>query len=201
MNEFDLLARIGKATDGVRLAARIAWRAHRDQRRRSGEPYLHHPLRMREKYLDLLGLSEEGPGDSDILLLKECGIPYEGVEELALLHDVAEDSPISLEEIGAAYGEAGMFPRYASILRPRLPLLAKRQGDDYPSFIARVASDRTASLVKMLDLEDNSRVLTVGTCEESSFRRIGKYLEAARLLAERHRFPEAIASYWKRKEP
>lgn len=201
MNEFDLLARIGKATDGVRLAARIAWRAHRDQRRRSGEPYLHHPLRMREKYLDLLGLSKEGPGDSDILLLKECGIPYEGVEELALLHDVAEDSPISLEEIGAAYGEAGMFPRYASILRQRLPLLAKRQGDDYPSFIARVASDRTASLVKMLDLEDNSRVLTVGTYEESSFRRIGKYLEAARLLAERHRFPEAIASYWKRREP
>lgn len=57
---------------------------------------------MREKYLDLLGLSEEGPGDSDIPLLKECGIPYEGVEELALLHDVAEDSLISLEEIGAA---------------------------------------------------------------------------------------------------
>ncbi len=87
---------------------------------------------MREKYLDLLRLSEEGPGDSDILLLKECGIPYEGVEELALLHDVAEDFPISLEEIGAAYGEAGMFPRYASILRPRLPLLTKRPGEDYP---------------------------------------------------------------------
>lgn len=48
------------------------------------------------------GFPRKAPGDSDILLLKECGIPYEGVEELALLHDVAEDSPISLEEIGAA---------------------------------------------------------------------------------------------------
>src|SRR5205085_2301259 len=64
----------------IRQAFEIAMDAHKDTRRKSGEPYIFHPLAVAQIVASEIGL---GP------LAVVC----------ALLHDVVEDTEITLEEI------------------------------------------------------------------------------------------------------
>src|SRR5438477_6239669 len=65
----------------------VAARAHRDQRRKGSDvPYVQHPAHVA------------------ILLLK-CGLP-EDVAIAGVLHDVVEDTDVSLDAIRAEFGDA-----------------------------------------------------------------------------------------------
>jgi Guanosine polyphosphate pyrophosphohydrolases/synthetases len=68
----------------VKAAYEFAFQAHDGQRRKSGEPYLEHPLHTATTLVDLRL-------DADTLAA-------------ALLHDVPEDCGISLAEIEANFG-------------------------------------------------------------------------------------------------
>ena len=86
---FEKIARGITASDLTRVqsAWALAKSAHSGQTRQSGEPYDTHPLAVAEILFDLLG------ADADSL----CA---------ALLHDVVEDSDISLASIRVDYGDA-----------------------------------------------------------------------------------------------
>jgi guanosine-3',5'-bis(diphosphate) 3'-pyrophosphohydrolase len=69
----------------VRRAYAFAEHAHRGQRRKDGQAYISHPVRVARTVAEL-GYAEE-------------------VVAAALLHDVVEDTPVSLAEVRQAFGE------------------------------------------------------------------------------------------------
>ncbi len=64
----------------IKRAFTIALEAHKDMRRKSGEPYIFHPLAVAEICVEEIGL-----GTTSVIA--------------ALLHDVVEDTDIELEDI------------------------------------------------------------------------------------------------------
>src|ERR1700724_370800 len=70
----------------IQRAYEMADEAHRGIMRRSGEPYISHPLEV-------------------ALLLADMRIDADGIVA-ALLHDVVEDTDYTLEELSAHFGEA-----------------------------------------------------------------------------------------------
>ena len=64
----------------LRTAFDMALDAHKDMRRKSGEPYIYHPLEVARITVEEIGL-----GTTSVI----C----------ALLHDVVEDTEITLEEV------------------------------------------------------------------------------------------------------
>ena len=70
----------------VRRAYFLAKEAHKGVRRRSGEPYVIHPIEVA-----LIAVREIGLGKKSVVA--------------ALLHDVVEDTPVTLDEIKENFGE------------------------------------------------------------------------------------------------
>jgi (p)ppGpp synthase/HD superfamily hydrolase len=64
----------------------------------------------------------------------------------ALLHDVVEDSDVTLDDIGSLFG---------SEVRRVVDLLTRRDGATYFDYIARVATDDMATGIKLADLQDH----------------------------------------------
>ena len=73
----------------IKAAYDLAWRAHRDQKRESGEPYIQHPLNV-------------------ALMLTKMNLDAETVAA-AILHDVVEDTPQSIESIEKQAGKTVAF--------------------------------------------------------------------------------------------
>ena len=76
----------------VHRAFEFANNAHRDVRRRSGEPYMLHPIAVAQIVVDNIGLG------------------YKSISA-ALLHDVVEDTDYTVEDISAQFG-----PKIASLV-------------------------------------------------------------------------------------
>jgi len=74
-----------KDTTKIRKAFELAMSAHANVRRKSGEPYIYHPLEVARIVVDEIGL-----GPTSII----C----------ALLHDVVEDTEYKLEDIEKQFG-------------------------------------------------------------------------------------------------
>ena len=70
----------------IRLAFDTAVDAHKDQRRKSGEPYIMHPIAVAQIVADQIGL-----GATSIAA--------------ALLHDVVEDTSLTLDDIALMFGD------------------------------------------------------------------------------------------------
>ena len=70
----------------IRKAFDVAVEAHKDMRRKSGEPYIYHPIAVARICAEEMGL-----GATSIT----C----------ALLHDTVEDTHITLEDIEELFGE------------------------------------------------------------------------------------------------
>src|SRR5215467_15983082 len=70
----------------IQRAFELAYRAHMGTLRRSGEPYIHHPLEV-------------------ALLLADMRIDADGIAA-ALLHDVVEDTVYTLDDLRRQFGNA-----------------------------------------------------------------------------------------------
>ena len=133
-------------------AIALAVEAHRGQRDKAGQTYILHPLRVMMR------------------------LETETERMVAVLHDVVEDSPWTLERLrGLGYPEEVLGA---------LDCLTKREGETYEAFIERVLPHPLARRVKRADLEDNMdvrRVLTVGAKEAE---RLARYRAAWARLKE-----------------
>lgn len=109
-------------------AIQIAHEAHEGEFRRSGEPYVVHPLRVMEKARQL--------GHSVIILI------------ICVLHDVPENNKDwhfeRLRQEG--YEDEVLIP---------LDHVTRREGESWEEYIERVAQNEKARIVKDLDMEDN----------------------------------------------
>jgi (p)ppGpp synthase/HD superfamily hydrolase len=131
-------------------ALAIAVEAHRGQKDRAGKPYILHPLRVMAR------------------------VSAEDEQIVAILHDIVEDTPWTLEKLGAEG-----FPPH---ILAALACVTKRPGEAYEQFVERSVANPIASRVKLADLEDNLDVRRLNEVTEKDRDRLNRYLAAYRRL-------------------
>lgn len=134
-------------------ALAIAVEAHRGQLDKAGQPYILHPLRV----------------------MARVTTPEERL--VAVLHDVVEDSPTTLDDLRAAGFEE---PVVRAVDR-----LTRRDDESYEAFIERLKDDPLARRVKLADLEDNMTLTRLTDLDDRAIERLGRYVRAYRRLAAR----------------
>ena len=95
---------------------------------------------------------------------------------VALLHDVIEDTDYDVDGLI----EAGIPASIAEAV----DCLSKRDGEDYPAFIARVLENPLAARVKRADVADNIDVLRLQSLRDKDLARVAKYHRAWHQLNE-----------------
>lgn len=92
----------------------------------------------------------------------------------AVLHDVVEDSPWTLDALRQA-GFSG------AVLRA-IDHLTRREGEDYLDFVRRAARDPIAAVVKRADVADNSDLSRLSTVTDRDRERLARYRAAEAIL-------------------
>ena len=125
----------------VRLAFEMALDAHKDMRRRSGEPYILHPLSVAQ-----IVASEIGLGPTAVI----C----------ALLHDVVEDTEVTLEDVEREFGK-----KVADIIDglTKISVIFDQHGyvqaENIRKILLTLAKDVRVILIKLADRLHNMRTL------------------------------------------
>ncbi len=125
----------------IRQAFNLAVESHKDMRRKSGEPYIYHPIAVAQ-----IAAEEIGLGTTSIV----C----------ALLHDVVEDTHITLEDIERDFGKkcakiidgltkiSGVFDANSSM-----------QAENFRKMLLTLADDVRVILIKLADRLHNMRTM------------------------------------------
>lgn len=153
-------------TDRIARAYEVAARAHADQFRRSGEPYIDHPLAVGRVVADL------GVDDTTIAA--------------ALLHDVVEDTGVSLEDIETEFGAevARIVDGVTKLDRLHFESRQAQQAATLRKMLVAMASDLRVLIIKLADRLHNMRTLAA-LPEEKQERIANETLEIYAPLAHR----------------
>jgi len=131
----------------VRKAFRLAVEAHKDMRRKTGEPYIYHPLEVAT-----IAAGEIGLGRTSII----C----------ALLHDVVEDTEYKLADISAMFGD--QIARIIDGLT-KIDTMVKSsdvqslQAENFRKVLLTLSYDVRVILIKLADRLHNMRTLDAMT--------------------------------------
>ncbi|MCC6156142.1 MAG: HD domain-containing protein [Candidatus Hydrogenedentes bacterium] len=136
----------------VRTALQLAITLHNGQMRRSGEPYIHHPLRV-------------------ALKLWAIGIREEYILAAALLHDVLEDCADKFDK-----KTTSQFCALDTRLQTIVQLLTKNQTANNGRYFERICINGEASLIKLADRADNLATMNGAFTQ----KRAQKYVEETR---------------------
>ena len=139
-------------TSLTRLALKVSFEAHKDQVDHSGTPSVYHPYHLAEQMTD------------------------ETTTCIALLHDVVEDTDITLAQLR----EMG-FP---DIVVEAVGVLTREHSVPYQEYIKRVKSNPLARIVKLADLEHNSDMSRLQEIDERSKSLAKRYEKARACLME-----------------
>ncbi len=131
----------GADLDLIERAYIVSARCHAGQKRRSGEPYLVHPLAV----ADIL---------ADLKLDVDC-------IAVGLLHDVIEDTLITREEVAKEFGEdiANMVDGLSKISKIMFKSREEAQAESFRKMVFAMARDIRVVLVKLADRAHNMRTL------------------------------------------
>ena len=177
----------------IDLCKEIIEYAHRNQKRANGEGYKNHPLRCYRNYNNLIGVYQNYQIDKD--LLKEHGIPYHGVQEVSLLHDVIEDTDFTLNDLEDIFSECGFKEYFNLYIKEPLSIITHDDNVDYETYINIVMTNPIASICKMMDLQDNTFVLDLNIFGERNYQRAQKYLGYLYLINKKYHFIEKADRY------
>lgn len=189
----EMLNAMRQDKDPISISLRIMSYAHKGQRRVNGEPYRNHPLRCSKRYLDLIQLGVGIPIDR--LRLKELGIPFEGVFEVCLLHDVVEDSDWTIEDVEKSFDECGQGDYFRKFIKDPLIRITHDKKVDYASYIDVCLGNPVSALCKMLDLQDNINIFSLDTFDEKNYKRSQGYLSYIYKINSKYGFIEKIDEY------
>ena len=125
----------------IKKAFNVSVEAHKDMRRKSGEPYIYHPIAVAEICVEEIGL-----GTTAIVS--------------ALLHDVVEDTDVTLNEIERDFGK-----KVARII-DGLPKISgvfengtSQQAENFRKLLLSLSDDLRVILIKIADRLHNMRTL------------------------------------------
>jgi len=126
----------------VRKAFNLAVTAHKDMRRKSGEPYIYHPIEVARIVAGEIGL-----GETSIV----C----------ALLHDVVEDTNYTIEDIKQMFGEkvARIIDGLTKIKEQLDHTTVSAQAENFRKMILTLSDDVRVILIKLADRLHNMRTL------------------------------------------
>ncbi len=126
----------------IRKAFNVALEAHKDMRRKTGEPYIYHPIAVAQICAEEIGL-----GTTSVV----C----------ALLHDTVEDTDITLDDVRGMFGEkeakiidgltkiAGVFDQKTNSI----------QAENFRKMLLTLSDDIRVILIKLADRLHNMRTL------------------------------------------
>ncbi|MBO7603036.1 MAG: bifunctional (p)ppGpp synthetase/guanosine-3',5'-bis(diphosphate) 3'-pyrophosphohydrolase [Bacteroidales bacterium] len=139
---FDVMAkRVGpEDLQRIKDAYALAAEAHKDQRRNTGEPYIVHPIAVANIAAEELEL------DANTVIA-------------AFLHDVAEDTSYTVEDIRERFGDDVAFLVDVVTKRKKHNYEFTKQVDNYRQILESVHYDIRALLVKLSDRLHNMRTL------------------------------------------
>src|ERR671937_2103097 len=126
-------------TDLVTRAFRFAAKAHEGQQRRSGEPFIMHPIGV-AKICAQLRLDEQ-------------------TLAAALLHDVAEDTATELDDVRGEFGDevAQLVDGVTKLTRVQFQSREQAEAENYRKMVVAMAHDVRVILVKLADRLHNMR--------------------------------------------
>jgi len=125
----------------VKLAYRMANKAHSGQFRKSGEPYIHHPL-------------------SVALILADLKLDYFCIVA-AILHDCIEDTAITKEDVQAQFGEqvAHIVEGVSKLTSLEFTSSSQKQAENFQKLILAMSKDMRVMVIKLADRLHNMRTL------------------------------------------
>ncbi|TNE56618.1 MAG: bifunctional (p)ppGpp synthetase/guanosine-3',5'-bis(diphosphate) 3'-pyrophosphohydrolase [Bacteroidetes bacterium] len=124
----------------IRAAFELAAKAHQEQRRKSGEPYILHPIEVARICVDEIGL-----GPTAVV----C----------ALLHDVVEDTDVSLKQIHDQFGKPVALIVDGLTKLDSLHDSESPQAENLTKVLRTMLSDVRVVLIKMADRLHNLRTI------------------------------------------
>ena len=136
----------------TKKAMQFCFAAHKEQTDKSGLPYVFHPFHLAEQMADELTAAA------------------------ALLHDVVEDTPYTLDDL-----RSQGFPE---TVIDALELLTHREGVSYFDYVAAIKLNPIARQVKMADLRHNSDLTRLDVVDRKALARVEKYKKALEILTD-----------------
>lgn len=118
----------------------FAFEAHRDQKRKSGHPYIIHPIAVAQ------------------IAAEELKLDLHSVM-CAFLHDVVEDTPHTKEEIAELFGDDVAFLVDVVTKKKKETYRASKQVDNFKQLLDSMHYDIRALMVKLADRLHNMRTL------------------------------------------
>ncbi len=127
--------------DLIRIAFEMSAEAHQTMRRKSGEPYILHPLAVARICVEEIGL---------------------GVRSTicALMHDTVEDTDITLEDVERAFGaEIARIVDGLTKISTVVDVNASQQSENFKKILLTLTDDPRVILIKLADRLHNMRTL------------------------------------------
>lgn len=125
----------------IKKAFDVAYEAHKDVRRKSGEPYIYHPIAVARICAEEIGL-----GATSII----C----------ALLHDTVEDTELTIEDVKNLFGEKEAkiiegLTKISGVVDATISL----QAENFKKILLTLAEDVRVILIKLADRLHNMRTI------------------------------------------
>lgn len=137
-------------TEKTKKALRLCFDAHKEQNDKSGLPYVFHPFHLAEQ------------------------METEETTIVALLHDIVEDTNITLAELSEK--------EFDDAVIEALALLTHDKDADYMDYVRAIKQNPIAKAVKLADLRHNSDLTRLDVIDEKALKRRETYLEAIDFL-------------------
>lgn len=139
-------------SEWTKKAMKLAYDAHNGQVDKSGLPYIFHPYQVAQQ------------------------MTSETSTIVALLHDVLEDTQLTLENLESE--------GFSKEVLDAISTLTRKKDEDYFDYIERVKKNPIAAEVKLADLAHNMDLSRLEKATKWDKERKKKYEEAIRRLAE-----------------
>lgn len=128
-------------TDMIYIAYRLAKSAHKNQRRKSGVPYIEHPVQI-------------------AFIASQLGLDEIAITA-ALLHDVVEDTPYTFDDISMLFGQtvAEIVDGVTKLKQIRYNNREEQQVENYRKMFFAMSKDIRVVVIKLIDRLHNMRTM------------------------------------------
>ena len=125
----------------IRKAFEVAVESHKEMRRKSGEPYIYHPIAVAQ------------------ICAEEIGLGTTGIV-CALLHDTVEDTDLTLEDVKGLFGEkVSQIINGLTKISGVIDNTSSIQAENFRKVLLTMSEDIRVILIKLADRLHNMRTI------------------------------------------